>query len=394
MQVVNLSNYKFAIQIHSNRFKPLIQMSSNLILGLMVMRILQEALENQEVFEPSFEVKPNYEGEFIRAVKPVGFTSIKSIQYEPDPAYADKFILHPHPAIKFLTFTVYQVDKVIFQGDFSTDDVFRGVVETYLPTAINQYLAQEYEPPFYYEVITQNETTRNDSVSSGNKIMAVLSLSGLKNESVFEIPKLEKNREKLKFTKVIEEKLPVVEVDHFQKTRAMGKRGMPGRGRVILHQHVYDTLVNELELSRKDENGGYLLGNVFLQPESPEDESHQDFSWVVEITDVVKSSSTVGNEVLLMFTHDSWSEIKQKIDREYKDKKLVSWFHTHLFKATDDFGLSKLDQKLHSNFFSKPWQVALLLNIDKSGNRELRCFQMDTNKKSLVESTFEVIASA
>ena len=119
-------------------------------------------------------------------------------------------------------------------------------------------------------------------------------------------------------------------------------------GKVILHRRVYDTMINGLKLSRTEENGGYLLGYSYRMPESPEDESDLSFEWAIEITDVIKSQSAYGNAMVLMFTHDSWSEINNEIDRNYPDKKLVSWFHTHLFKATDDFGLSGLDQKTTS----------------------------------------------
>lgn len=395
MQVANASSYNFRIRLYSNRFKPLHEFSGgglNSMLGIVAIRILTEVMSGEEVFEPWFEAKPCTEGEFVRAEKPVGMTSLKAHKFTPNPIYANKLLLHPHPRIKYFTFTVYDVNRVVFQGDFSTDDLFRAALEQITQALLDRKTRAD-EEPYYYEVLIDAETT--SGFDSENMLTPSLPMSGLKSESVFEIPKLESKREnRLLFKKVSGEKIPAANLENFEQTEKMGNRGIPRRGRVILHRHVYDSLVHKLELSNKDENGGYLLGKVFRQPDSPEEEDHADFRWVLEITDVFKSGETYGNAVLLMFTHDSWSEIKRKIDSEFQDKKLVSWFHTHLFKATNDFGLSSLDQKLHGNFFSKPWQVALLLNIDKSGERELRCFQIDEHKKELVESTFEVLKTA
>jgi hypothetical protein len=80
-------------------------------------------------------------------------------------------------------------------------------------------------------------------------------------------------------------------------------------------------------------------------------------------------------------------------DREHPDKKLVGWFHTHLFKASEDFGLSGLDQDLHRRFLTKAWQIAVLINIDAEGQRIVRCFQRGA-EGDLVESYFQLIDSA
>jgi hypothetical protein len=124
-------------------------------------------------------------------------------------------------------------------------------------------------------------------------------------------------------------------------------------------------------------------------PEGPEDEDNSEFSWLIEITDVIQAENTWGNPIWLLFTGDSWSRAKRRIDQDFPGKKLVAWFHTHLFRATDSFGLSGRDEELHRLFLTKPWQVAVLLNIDSNGDREVRCFQKDP-KGDLVECIFEV----
>jgi len=68
----------------------------------------------------------------------------------------------------------------------------------------------------------------------------------------------------------------------------------------------------------------------------------------------------------------------------------VGWYHTHLFSATDSFGLSGMDQDLHHRFLPRPWQAAVLVNISHDGNRQIRCFQRK-NEGMLEQSFFEVV---
>ncbi len=166
-------------------------------------------------------------------------------------------------------------------------------------------------------------------------------------------------------------------------------RGKKGRGTVLMRPRVYRDLL-EITLSEEVENGGYLLGVPYRTPRSPESEDDPGFKWTIEITDIIPADRTYGSWALLRFTHDSWSRMRRTVERDYPDRKLVSWFHTHLFAASDDFGLSGLDQDLHRQFFSKPWQVAILINIDAQSKREVRCFQKGPHV-DLLECKFEVL---
>ncbi|MCU0227161.1 MAG: Mov34/MPN/PAD-1 family protein [Bryobacterales bacterium] len=55
------------------------------------------------------------------------------------------------------------------------------------------------------------------------------------------------------------------------------------------------------------------------------------------------------------FTQDTWEHIYAVKDRDYPEKRIVGWYHTH-----PGFGifLSKHDTFIHENFFSAPFQVA------------------------------------
>lgn len=55
------------------------------------------------------------------------------------------------------------------------------------------------------------------------------------------------------------------------------------------------------------------------------------------------------------FTQDAWEHIYGVKDRDYPDKRIVGWYHSH-----PGFGifLSRHDAFIHENFFSAPGQVA------------------------------------
>jgi hypothetical protein len=48
-----------------------------------------------------------------------------------------------------------------------------------------------------------------------------------------------------------------------------------------------------------------------------------------------------------------------------------------------------MDQDLHRRYLTKPWQVAVLLNVEANGQRTVRCFQRGP-EGDLIECPFEV----
>ena len=144
-----------------------------------------------------------------------------------------------------------------------------------------------------------------------------------------------------------------------------------------------------MTLSQQNEEGGYVLGNAYRMPGSPEDETDPGFRWAVEVTDLLMAENTVGTPVTLLFTSDTWSGVSRRRDRDYADRKLAGWFHTHIFPASDTFGLSGLDQDMHAWYLAKPWQVAILLNVESDGSRTVRCYQRSPDG-DLVETPYEV----
>ena len=332
-----------------------------------------------------------YGTEYERTKKPEGMISMKGEEYIPDPNLEIALKAHPAPKVIGYEVVIKDFEEEVFRGNFSFEDLFRGMVEYFMKAGHTKGFFKKEEGPYYFEVRPGKESSIK--IMSSNLTYRSLLDKNYDDPDAFPIPTLDEGRKRISFRKVAIDPLPIFEEEQILAAKKRGKRGKECRGRVLLHKAVYKHLIQEAELSDTEESGGYLVGQAYRQAGSPEDESHEDFRWAIELTDFISAEETLGNPGLLLFTPSSWSRLNEKIDEDYTGKKLLSWFHTHLFEATNDFGLSSLDQDLHKQFFTKPWQVALLINMSiVNGKRELRCFQRDWDSVTLVESTYEVIS--
>jgi len=227
-------------------------------------------------------------------------------------------------------------------------------------------------------------------------------------QGVFRLPLLDKKRERITFRKVPSPQLPIRKPSEYINYTIMGCEKISTssdtgvheingeleditssvtRGHIYMRESVYNALSESMYLNSHVEDGGYIIGLPFRQADSSEkDDNH----WLIEITDVIQAKGAWGSAGSLLFTGESWSNITRLLDKEYPKKKLLGWFHTHLFEATDHFGLSGMDQELHRNFFNKTWQIAVLINIGSDGKRKIRCFKR-ADAGYLIESIFYVL---
>jgi proteasome lid subunit RPN8/RPN11 len=61
----------------------------------------------------------------------------------------------------------------------------------------------------------------------------------------------------------------------------------------------------------------------------------------------------------LTFTSNTLADALNRVDDLYRDRQIVGWYHTH--PGLSVF-LSSMDVWLHTNFFTQPWQVALVID--------------------------------
>ncbi len=100
---------------------------------------------------------------------------------------------------------------------------------------------------------------------------------------------------------------------------------------------------------------GVLLGNVYRDSKGP---------WCF-IEASVRGNFASGRETQVTITSETWTHVNDIRDRQHPDKKFIGWYHTH-----PGFGifLSGMDDFIQANWFSEPWQVALV--YDPSSEEE------------------------
>jgi len=127
----------------------------------------------------------------------------------------------------------------------------------------------------------------------------------------------------------------------------------PRRGpfRVKLKPGVHQAVWGHGRETMDRELCGVLLGRLWRDDAGP----------FLEIEDWVRGEHARSDGAQVTFTHETWDYIHEQI-RERHPKSppdIVGWYHTH-----PGFGifLSEMDMFIHSNFFSAPSQVALVLD--------------------------------
>lgn len=336
--------------------------------------------------EPWYVLKPRFDSDLPleRSPHPPGLTSIYGKRYLPAEEEGPGVRLRSDALVSHFQVRLLDLRDELYCGQYSVDDIFLYSARYLLRKRLESDMIKSDQGPFTYDILPSSKTVRRVAPD-------LLPEDAYESEGVFRLPPPSVEGPRIVFRKVEAPPLPERDPEELGTARPFGK-GEPQAGRVFLPRSVYDELRRELELSDKKEEGGYLVGKVYRQPGSAEKEDDPDARWLVEVTDLVMAEDTVGSAALLLFTGDSWSKISRRIDRDFPGHKLVGWFHTHLFAATDDFGLSGLDQDMHAWYLPKPWQVAILLNLETDGERTVRCYQRGPDV-DLVETPFEVLGA-
>jgi hypothetical protein len=116
-------------------------------------------------------------------------------------------------------------------------------------------------------------------------------------------------------------------------------------------------------LSDKVEEGGFLVGKVHGDAEA-------EGTYLLEINGAPTAQYTGASFFHFTFTGDSFAGIKRTLKQERPEERLLGWFHTHLFPATPELGLTSIDLVLHFGTFTIPWQTAGLINLDSPDGKE------------------------
>jgi proteasome lid subunit RPN8/RPN11 len=118
---------------------------------------------------------------------------------------------------------------------------------------------------------------------------------------------------------------------------------------VFVSRQAFDVMSVHAASDLDHEVGGILIGTLAGTDERP----------VVLVEVALVALHTDQSRASVTFTHDTWNHITEVMDRDYPDKRIVGWYHTH-----PGFGLflSEYDLFIHRNFFNLPWQLALVVD--------------------------------
>lgn len=136
---------------------------------------------------------------------------------------------------------------------------------------------------------------------------------------------------------------------------------------IFLRPTVTEQLKQKMPMSSVYEEGGFLLGRPFEQSDSSD-------RYLIDVAKAVPAENTAASFSRLSFTSDSFTALKKELATSYKGLQILGWYHSHLFPATDEFGLSGHDVEFHKSTFRQPWQVAGLINLEDNGSRVLRFY--------------------
>jgi len=331
--------------------------------------------------EPWYELVPGDDLSFRRSPLPPGPTSLYGQPYNPG---ADMdLMMHPDARVRYFVVRLLDFQTELYKGIYTVDDIFLHGTHYLLNNGIRKGQLPNGKGPYQYAIVPSPEAVYSVSAD-------ILPEDAYQVEGVFRLPPKVRDEPRIRFRPVPEPPLPEHDPAAFEPVQTYGK-GDIRPGRIFIPSHIYHELRQGLKLSQTVEEGGGDIswGNVYREPGSPGKEDDPDFRWMVEVTDLLMAEGTVGSPAMLLFTGDSWSRISRRRAKDYADRKLVGWFHTHTFPATDDFGLSGLDQDMHAWYLPKPWQIAILLNIERNGDRTVRCYQRGP-KGDLAETSFGV----
>jgi hypothetical protein len=145
---------------------------------------------------------------------------------------------------------------------------------------------------------------------------------------------------------------------------------------VLFSPEVYEAFTSTMVVDEDVEDGGFLAGRVHRDAEDPE-------RFIVDVTTIMQAERTGASLLHFTFTGESFLRVGELLSRRGSEEQLVGWYHTHLFPASDEFGLSSIDVELHTSTFRLPWQIAALVNLSGEG-RTLRCYAMQDGELTQV----------
>src|SRR6185295_2089449 len=118
---------------------------------------------------------------------------------------------------------------------------------------------------------------------------------------------------------------------------------------IFLAEKILTQVVDWSNTDLERELGGVFVGELY---------TWKGTHWV-DIVGYVRARLYENTAASFKFTHDCWESIKREAEKDWEDRILVGWHHTH-----PGYGifLSGYDQFIHKRFFDVPGMFALVVD--------------------------------
>jgi proteasome lid subunit RPN8/RPN11 len=138
--------------------------------------------------------------------------------------------------------------------------------------------------------------------------------------------------------------------------------------RVTMSRQAYADVSAHAKRDLNVEVCGVLVGEL----------CEDDAGLFVSVEAIIEGSSTRQGASHVTYTQETWERIHAEMDRQYRKRQIVGWYHTH-----PGFGVqfSEMDLFIQRHFFSGPAQIAFV--IDPLGGAEALCANTDQGIQSL-----------
>jgi LysM repeat protein/proteasome lid subunit RPN8/RPN11 len=120
--------------------------------------------------------------------------------------------------------------------------------------------------------------------------------------------------------------------------------------KIIIHQDTLEEVDDYLSGDLNNEQGGVLLGEICTNKEGKK---------FILINDLIIAKHSNSSLSRLTFTHETWDYINEVREKDFPEKKILGWFHSH---PGHTVFLSNFDIFIQENFFNMYYMVAYVFD--------------------------------
>ena len=120
--------------------------------------------------------------------------------------------------------------------------------------------------------------------------------------------------------------------------------------RIFIHSITLEEVDEYLSGDLNNEQGGVLLGEICVNKEGRK---------FILINDLIIAKHSNSSLSRLTFTHETWDYINEVREKDFPEKKILGWFHSH---PGHTVFLSNFDIFIQENFFNMYYMVAYVFD--------------------------------